>query len=207
MFALIFFFFLAFLLQSPNLTLQEIRIFPTPKNVGEVKNTSGKDLPTQSSASRQTSGEVSRDRLSRSCVGQASGKPLPTPSFPMQSTTSGKPRLLSRRHVLRRKSLPRQALPCSFVEEPFCRHYIESSRKALEKGDKRDPEKVRMEREELERQQREGWRRATNGGRLKLKLQSRRRTAMTIEGTIASYGKRRIFLSSSNSFPFVFSFV
>uniref|UniRef100_A0A9I9EJX5 Uncharacterized protein n=1 Tax=Cucumis melo TaxID=3656 RepID=A0A9I9EJX5_CUCME len=41
-------------------------------------------------------------------------------------------------------------------------------------GDKRDPEKVRMEREELERQQREGWRRATDGGRLKLKLQSRR---------------------------------
>ncbi|KAA0042416.1 putative bromodomain-containing protein [Cucumis melo var. makuwa] len=32
----------------------------------------------------------------------------------------------------------------------------------------------RMEREELERQQREGWRRATDGGRLKLKLQSRR---------------------------------
>uniref|UniRef100_A0A9I9EEK2 Bromodomain-containing protein n=1 Tax=Cucumis melo TaxID=3656 RepID=A0A9I9EEK2_CUCME len=50
--------------------------------------------------------------------------------------------------------------------------------KAREKGDKRDPEKVRMEREELERQQREGWRRATDGGRLKLKLKllSRRRT-------------------------------
>ncbi|KAA0058378.1 Nuclear protein X1 isoform 3 [Cucumis melo var. makuwa] len=95
----------------------------------------------------------------------------------MHSTTSGKPRLLFRCHVLRRESLPRQALPCSFVKEPFCRHYTESSRKALEKGDKRDLEKVRMEREELERQQREGWRRATDRGRLKLKLQSRRRTA------------------------------
>ncbi|KAA0061908.1 putative bromodomain-containing protein [Cucumis melo var. makuwa] len=49
--------------------------------------------------------------------------------------------------------------------------------KAREKGDKRDPEKVRMKREELERQQREGWRRATDGGRLKLKLRPQRRTA------------------------------
>uniref|UniRef100_A0A9I9EDE8 Uncharacterized protein n=1 Tax=Cucumis melo TaxID=3656 RepID=A0A9I9EDE8_CUCME len=90
---------------------------------------SGKDLPTQSSASGQTSREVSRDRLSRRCIGHASGKPLPTPSFSTQSTTSRKPRLLFRRHVLRRESLPQQALPCSFVKEPFCRHYTESSRK------------------------------------------------------------------------------
>ncbi|TYK00324.1 uncharacterized protein E5676_scaffold1923G00020 [Cucumis melo var. makuwa] len=98
---------------------------------------SGKDLSTQSSVSGQTSGEVSWDRLSRRVTNTASGKPLPTPSFPMQTTTSGKPRLLSRRHVLRRESLPRQALPCSFVKEPFYRHYTESSRKALEKIEKR----------------------------------------------------------------------
>ncbi|KAA0066924.1 pol protein [Cucumis melo var. makuwa] len=115
------------------------------------------------------------------------------------------PDKLYRRHVLRRESLPRQALLCSFVKESFCRHYTESSRNALENGDKRDPEKVRMEREELERQQREGWRRATDRGRLKLKLQSRRRTTMTMEGTTASYGQRRMFLSSPNPFPFVFS--
>ncbi|KAA0055456.1 putative bromodomain-containing protein [Cucumis melo var. makuwa] len=64
----------------------------------------------------------------------------------------------------------------------------------------------RMEREEFERQQREGWRRAMDGGRLKLKLQSQRRT-MTMEGTAASYGQRRMFLSSRNPFPFVFSSV
>ncbi|TYK29695.1 hypothetical protein E5676_scaffold3607G00010 [Cucumis melo var. makuwa] len=105
---------------------------------GKVKIMSGKDLPTQSSTSGQTSREVSRDRLSRRRVGHASGKkPLLTSSFPTQTTTSGKPRLLSRRHVLRRESLPRQALPCSFVKEPVCRHYTESSRKALENIEKR----------------------------------------------------------------------
>ncbi|KAA0065631.1 putative bromodomain-containing protein [Cucumis melo var. makuwa] len=60
---------------------------------------------------------------------------------------------------------------------------LKAREKALEKGDKRDPEKVRMEREELERQQREGWRRAMDGRRLKLKLRSRRRTTTTMKRT------------------------
>ncbi|KAA0066261.1 protein FAR1-RELATED SEQUENCE 2-like [Cucumis melo var. makuwa] len=63
--------------------------FRRRKTSGKVKNMSGKDLPTQSSASEQTSGEVSRDRLSRRCVGHALGKPLST-----ETTTSEKPRLL-----------------------------------------------------------------------------------------------------------------
>ncbi|KAA0035237.1 gag/pol protein [Cucumis melo var. makuwa] len=65
--------------------------FQHKKTSGEVKYMSGKDLPTQSSVSGQTSGEVSRDRLFQRCVGHASEKPLPTPSFSTQSTTSGKP--------------------------------------------------------------------------------------------------------------------
>uniref|UniRef100_A0A9I9E7F2 Uncharacterized protein n=1 Tax=Cucumis melo TaxID=3656 RepID=A0A9I9E7F2_CUCME len=104
----------------PKVTLQEIEIFPTPKNVGESEKHVEKGSPNAVLGVGQTSGEVSRDRISRRCTGHASRKPLLTPSFPMQSTTSGKPRLLSRLH-----------------------------------GDKRDPEKVIMEREELERQQRE----------------------------------------------------
>uniref|UniRef100_A0A9I9E330 Bromodomain-containing protein n=1 Tax=Cucumis melo TaxID=3656 RepID=A0A9I9E330_CUCME len=76
----------------------------------------------------------------------------------MQSTTSGKPRLLYRAALLRNR---------------FADTILKAREKALEKGDKRDPEKVRMEREELERQQREGWRRATDGERLKLKLHPR----------------------------------
>uniref|UniRef100_A0A9I9ELE1 Uncharacterized protein n=1 Tax=Cucumis melo TaxID=3656 RepID=A0A9I9ELE1_CUCME len=94
---------------------------------------SGKDLPTQSSTSRQTSGEVSRDRLSRRCVGHASRKPFLTSSFPMQTTTSGKPRLLSRCHVLRRESLPRQALSCSLLGN----HFADTILKAREKHLKR----------------------------------------------------------------------
>ncbi|KAA0066409.1 putative bromodomain-containing protein [Cucumis melo var. makuwa] len=79
--------------------------------------------------------------------------------------------------------------------------------KALEKGDKRDPEKVRMEREELERQQREGWWRATNGGTLKLKLRPRRGMSTMMERMATSYGRQRMFRSSPNPFPFVFSSV
>uniref|UniRef100_A0A9I9EA41 Uncharacterized protein n=1 Tax=Cucumis melo TaxID=3656 RepID=A0A9I9EA41_CUCME len=195
------------------------------KTSGEVKNTSGKELPTQSSASGQTS---SRDRLSRRCVGHASDKPLPKQSFPTQSTTpdamycvgKASPDRLYRTALLRNrfadtilkareKHLKRFVkleifLVCPMLGQPYD---AQTHTYYSMKGDKRDPEKVRMEREELERQQRERWRRATDGGRLKLKLQSRRRTTMTMEETTASYGQRRMFLSSPNSFPFVFSSV
>uniref|UniRef100_A0A9I9EAP4 Bromodomain-containing protein n=1 Tax=Cucumis melo TaxID=3656 RepID=A0A9I9EAP4_CUCME len=72
----------------------------------------------------------------------------------------------------------RKASPDRLYRATLLRNrFADTILKAREKGDKRDPEKVRMKREELERQQREGWRRATDGGRLKLKLRSWRRTA------------------------------
>uniref|UniRef100_A0A9I9EG66 Uncharacterized protein n=1 Tax=Cucumis melo TaxID=3656 RepID=A0A9I9EG66_CUCME len=164
----------------------------------------------QFSASGQTSGKVSWDRLSRRCVGHASGKPLPTPSFLTQSTTSGKPP------------------PTGFT------------------GDKRDPEKVRTEREELERQQREDWslyidddtiivekversklfQEVTNSffNTEKALLQAEAKAAedarREVEAEVATAARdndegrqrrwnerRRMFLSSPNLFPFVFSSV
>ncbi|KAA0037062.1 putative bromodomain-containing protein [Cucumis melo var. makuwa] len=92
----------------------------------------------------------------------------------------------------------------ALLRNRFADTILKAREKAFEKGDKRDPEKVKMEREELERQQREGWRRATDGGRLKLKLRPRRQTATTMEQTATSYGQRRMFLSSPNPFPFRF---
>ncbi|KAA0041032.1 transcription factor GTE9-like isoform X2 [Cucumis melo var. makuwa] len=113
------------------------------KTSREVKNTSRKDLQTQFS----TSGAMSRDRLFRRCVGHASGKPLSIPSFPMQSTASGKPRLLFRCHVLRRESLPDRLYRAALLRNSFTNTILKARKKHLK----------RMEREELERQQREGW--------------------------------------------------
>ncbi|KAA0050870.1 putative bromodomain-containing protein [Cucumis melo var. makuwa] len=95
----------------------------------------------------------------------------------------------------------------ALLRNRFVDTILKAREKALEKGDKRDPEKVRMEREELERQQRKGWRRATDERRLKLKLWLRRRTATTMERNAASYRQQQMFLSSPNPFPFVFSSV
>ncbi|TYK01596.1 transcription factor GTE8-like isoform X3 [Cucumis melo var. makuwa] len=94
----------------------------------------GKDLPTQSSTSGQTSGEVSRDRLSRRCIGHASGKPLPTSSFPMQTTTSGKPRLLFRRHVLHRESLPDRLYRAALLRNQFVDTILKAREKHLKRG-------------------------------------------------------------------------
>ncbi|KAA0064111.1 transcription factor GTE10 isoform X2 [Cucumis melo var. makuwa] len=73
------------------------------------------------------------------------------------------------------KASPDRLYRAALLRNRFADTILKAREKALEKGDKWDPEKVRMEREELERQQREGWRRATDGGRLKLKLRPRRR--------------------------------
>ncbi|KAA0059741.1 transcription factor GTE10-like isoform X3 [Cucumis melo var. makuwa] len=94
---------------------------------------SGKDLPMQSSASGQTSGEVSQDRLSRRCVGHASGKPLPTSSFPTQSTASGKPHLLSRHRVLRRESSSDRLYRAALLRNRFADTILKAREKALEK--------------------------------------------------------------------------
>ncbi|KAA0032508.1 putative bromodomain-containing protein [Cucumis melo var. makuwa] len=105
------------------------------------------------------------------------------------------------------KASPDRLYRAALLRNRFANTILKACEKALEKGDKRDPEKVRMEREELERQQREGWWRATNGGRLKLKLRPRRWTTTMMDRTAASYGRRQMFLSSPNPFPFVFSSV
>ncbi|KAA0035037.1 Transcription factor GTE10 [Cucumis melo var. makuwa] len=118
-------------------------------------------------------------------VGKASS------AFPMPCTASGKPL--------------RQAYRATLLRNRFADTILKAREKLLEKGDKRDPKKVRIEREELEKQQREGWRRAMDEGRLKMKLRPRRGTATTMEWMAASYGRRRMFLSSPNPFPFVFS--
>ncbi|KAA0066475.1 transcription factor GTE8-like isoform X3 [Cucumis melo var. makuwa] len=89
---------------------------------------SEKDLPTQSSASGQTSGEVSRDKLSRRCVGHASGKPLPMSSFPTQTTTSGKPRL----HV--GKASPNRLYRAALLRNHFADTILKAREKHLKRG-------------------------------------------------------------------------
>uniref|UniRef100_A0A9I9E5L3 Bromodomain-containing protein n=1 Tax=Cucumis melo TaxID=3656 RepID=A0A9I9E5L3_CUCME len=84
--------------------------------------------------------------------------------------------MASGKHCVRKASLDR-LYHAALLRNHFADTILKAREKTLEKvqGDKRDPEKVRMEREELERHQREGWWRATNRGRLKLR--PRRRTA------------------------------
>uniref|UniRef100_A0A9I9EJJ6 Uncharacterized protein n=1 Tax=Cucumis melo TaxID=3656 RepID=A0A9I9EJJ6_CUCME len=79
--------------------MSEIGIFPTLKNVGDSEKYVGKGSPDAVLGIETNVGG--------SCVGHASGKPLSTPSLSMQSTTSEKPRLLFRCHVLRWESLTR----------------------------------------------------------------------------------------------------
>ncbi|TYK05002.1 putative bromodomain-containing protein [Cucumis melo var. makuwa] len=69
-----------------------------------------------------------------------------------------------------RKASPDRFYCAALLRNCYADTILKAREKALEKsltdlatGDKRDPEKVRMEREELERQQREGWQRATDG--------------------------------------------
>ncbi|KAA0047890.1 Nuclear protein X1 isoform 3 [Cucumis melo var. makuwa] len=169
---------------------------------------SGKHLPTQSSTWGQTSGEVSRDRLSRRCVGHASRKPLSTLCWSCVGKASVDVVFPDANNDVGKAS-PDRLYRAALLRNQFADTILKAREKHLKmflQGDKRDPEKVRMEREELERWKREGWRRATDGGRLKLKLQSRRRTTTKMEGTTASYGQRQ-FLSSPNPFPFVFNSV
>ncbi|TYK08639.1 transcription factor GTE10 [Cucumis melo var. makuwa] len=54
-----------------------------------------------------------------------------------------------------RKASPDRLYRAALLRNRFADTILKAREKALEKGDKRDPEKVRMEREELERQQRE----------------------------------------------------
>ncbi|KAA0038828.1 transcription factor GTE10 isoform X2 [Cucumis melo var. makuwa] len=56
------------------------------------------------------------------------------------------------------KASPDRLYRATLLRNRFANTILKAREKALEKGDKWDPEKVRMEREELERQQREGWR-------------------------------------------------
>uniref|UniRef100_A0A9I9EHQ1 Uncharacterized protein n=1 Tax=Cucumis melo TaxID=3656 RepID=A0A9I9EHQ1_CUCME len=55
------------------------------------------------------------------------------------------------------KASPDRLYRVALLRNHFSDTILKAREKALKKGDKRDPEKVRMEREELERQQREGW--------------------------------------------------
>ncbi|KAA0047156.1 global transcription factor [Cucumis melo var. makuwa] len=125
---------------------------------GEVKNRSGKDLPTQSSTSGQTSGKVSRDRLSRHCVGHASGKPLPTPSFRRNPRCQESLVCFPDAMYCIGKASPDRLYRASLLRNRFADTILKAREKHLK---------------------REGWRRATDGGRLKLKLQSQRRMAAT----------------------------
>ncbi|XP_022134727.1 transcription factor GTE10 isoform X2 [Momordica charantia] len=55
----------------------------------------------------------------------------------------------------KRQVSPDRLYRAAFLRNRFADTILKAREKALEKGDKRDPEKLRMEREELERQQRE----------------------------------------------------
>ncbi|KAA0056303.1 putative bromodomain-containing protein [Cucumis melo var. makuwa] len=108
------------------------------------------------------------------------------------------------------KASPDRLYRTALLRNRFADTILKAREKALKKGDKRDLEKVKMEREELERQQREGWRRATNGGRLKLKLRPwRRMTARDSNDDGMDGGELRTAMNVSlfsEPFPFCFQF-
>ncbi|KAA0041919.1 putative bromodomain-containing protein [Cucumis melo var. makuwa] len=119
--------------------------------------------------------------------------------------------MASGKHCVRKASLDR-LYRAALLRNHFTDTILKAREKALEKvqGDKRDPKKVRMEREELERHQREDWWRATDRGRLKLKLQPRRRTAAmdgNDDGTDGGELRTTTNVSLlSEPFPFCFQF-